>query len=364
MDGGRPAAPQRHAVILAGGRGVRFWPRSRAGKPKQLLAPLGGATLLRQTFERLRGTFSDENIWVVTSRRLLDAVARELPEVPSEQLLGEPAGRSTAAAAGLAAALILQRAPDAVMAVFPADHHIARELPYRRLLGAALGAAGTERLIVIGIPPQRPETGYGYIEFAGGAPPGHGGALPVTRFCEKPGRREAAEFLRSGRFYWNSGQFFWKAAVFAEEMRRYLPDTWATLSAIADGGAGGMRVRLAERYAACEAISVDTGILERSERVWGLAAPDIGWTDLGSWEALRALLPQDADGNCARTPGTLVRSSGTYLDVPSKHVALLGVSDLVVVETPDALLICPRSEAQNLSEVTAALAADGHGDLL
>ena len=363
MPSGR-CEPQRHAVIIAGGRGVRFWPRSRIDRPKQLLAPLGGPTLLRRTFERLCGTFPTENIWVVTARPLLDSISGELPELPSEQLIGEPVGRSTAAAAGLAAALILRQDPDAVMAVFPADHHIEDEPQYQGLLGAALRAADTDRLVVIGIPPQRPETGYGYIEFPAGTRPGHSKALPVTRFREKPDRRTAEEFLRSGRFYWNSGQFFWKAAVLAEQMQRYLPETWATLAAITCGSPSGMRTRLAEHYGKCANISIDSGILERSDRVWGLAAPNIGWTDLGSWEALRALLPQDANGNCVRTPSTLVRSSGTYLDVPSKHVSLLGVSDLVVVETPDALLICPRHEAQNLSEVTSALAADDHGHLL
>ena len=352
--------PQRHAVIIAGGRGVRFWPRSRIDRPKQLLAPLGGPTLLRQTFERLRGSFPAENIWDVTAQRLLEAVSSELPELPSGHLIGEPVARGTAPAAGLAAALILRHDPDALMGVFPADHHIGDAQQYGGLLESALTAAEADRLVVLGVRPQRPETGFGYIEFADPIQPGHGRAVPVTRFREKPDRRTAEEFVRSGRLYWNSGQFFWRAAVLAEEMLRHLPDTWTALAAIAGGDADS----LGERYGECANVSVDTGILERSDRVWGLAAPDIGWSDLGSWESLRALLPQDAAGNCAPTPGTLVRSSGNYLDVPSKHVALLGVSDLVIVETPDALLVCPRHEAQNLSEVTSALAADDHEHLL
>ena len=363
MPSGR-SEPQRHAVIIAGGRGVRFWPRSRINKPKQLLAPLGGPTLLRRTFERLRGKFPAENIWIVTSERLVDTIADEVPEVAPDHLIGEPVGRSTAPAAGLATALILRQDPTAVMGVFPADHHIEGERPYQELLDAALRAADTDQLIVLGIPPQRPETGYGYIEFADVGQPGCRDARQVLRFCEKPDRRTAAEFLKSGRFYWNSGQFFWKAAVFADEMRRFLPDTWTTLAAISDGSPSGMRRRLSGHYRNCATVSVDTGILERSDRVWGITAADLGWTDLGSWEALRALLPQDANGNCASTPGTLVRSSGNYLDVPSKHVALLGARDLVIVETPDALLICPRDEAQNLSELTSALASDDHGHLL
>ncbi|MDE0110005.1 MAG: sugar phosphate nucleotidyltransferase [Bryobacterales bacterium] len=352
--------PQRHAVIIAGGRGARFWPRSRIDRPKQLLAPLGGPTLLRRTFERLRGSFPAENIWVVTARHLLEAVSSELPELPPGRLIGEPVARGTAPAAGLAAALILRQDPDALMGVFPADHHIGDEQQYVGLLESALTAAEADRLVVLGIRPQRPETGFGYIEFADPIQPGHGQAVPVTRFREKPDRRTAEEFLRSGRHYWNSGQFFWRAAVLAQEMLRHLPDTWNTLAAIADSDAD----RLGGLYGECANVSVDTGILERSDRVWGLAAPDIGWSDLGSWESLRALLPQDADGNCSPTPSTLVRSAGNYLDVPSKHVALLGVSDLVIVETPDALLVCPRQEAQNLSEVTSAIADDDHEHLL
>lgn len=363
MRSGR-CGPQRHAVILAGGRGVRFWPRSRLDRPKQLLAPLGGPTLLRQTFERLRGSFPAENIWVVTAQRLLEAVSSELPEVNSERLIGEPVARGTAPAAGLTAALILRQDPDALMGVFPADHHIGDEQRYLGLLESALTEADADRLVVLGVQPQRPETGFGYIEFADSIQPGHRQAVPVTRFREKPDRRTAEEFVQSGRLYWNSGQFFWKASVFAQEMLRHLPDTWTTLAAITGGDTQEIVEQLAEHYGDCANVSVDTGILERSDRVWGLAAPDIGWSDLGSWESLRALLPQDARGNCAPTPSTLVRSSGNYLDVPSKHVALLGVSDLVIVETPDALLVCPRHEAQNLAEVTSSLADDDHKHLL
>ena len=356
--------PQRHAVIIAGGRGVRFWPRSRIDRPKQLLAPLGGATLLRRTFERLGRSFPAENIWVLTAQHLLEAVSAELPEVPSGRLIGEPVPRGTAPAAGLAAALIQREDADALMGVFPADHHIDNEQQYLELLESALAAAATDRLVVLGIQPQRPDTGFGYIEFADPIQPGQSQAVSVKRFREKPDLQTAEQFLQSEQVYWNSGQFFWKAGVLAQEMQRQLPDTWKTLATIAGAAAEELRGRLAERYGECAHVSVDTGILERSDRVSGLAAPDIGWSDLGSWESLRALVPQDASGNCSPTPSTPVRSSGNYLDVPGKHVALLGVSDLVIVETADALLVCPRQEAQNLREVTAALAADGHKHLL
>lgn len=353
-----------HAVILAGGRGVRFWPLSRATRPKQLLSPLGGPSLLRQTFERLRGAVSPDRTWVVTGASLQDAVGRELPELPPARIIAEPVQRNTAPAAGLAAALILREDPDAVMGVFPADHHLRDAGAYSRLLARALEAAAGDHLIVLGIQPTSPETGYGYIEFPAGTHPGSAQPVPVKRFREKPDLETAKGFVASGRFCWNSGQFFWEARVLAQEMRRYLASTWSTLSGIAEGGAGQLAGRLAERYPECENISLDRGILEQSDRVAGFVAGNIGWTDLGSWEALRSLLPEDSQGNCARSDGTFVRARGNYLDVPGKHVALLGVDDLVVVESPDALLICRRSESQNMPSLERALREAGRDDLL
>ncbi len=353
-----------HAVILAGGRGVRFWPLSRASRPKQLLSPIGGQSLLRRTFERLRGTVPPERIWVVTGASLQASVADELPEIAPGRMVAEPVQRNTAPAVGLAAALLLREDPEAVMGVFPADHHIESECAYRDLVVRGAEAASRDKLIVLGIQPTSPETGYGYIEFPVGTRPGSLELAPVLRFREKPDLATAKSFLASRRFYWNSGQFFWRARVLAEEMQRYQACTWDTLGWIADGGAGALTLRLAERYCECESISVDHAILERSERVAGFAVDDIGWSDLGSWDALHCLLPKDSDGNCARTDGTFVRAERNYVDVPGKHVALMGVDDLVVVETPDALLICRRSQAQNIRSLEQALREAGRDDLL
>lgn len=354
----------RHAVILAGGRGVRFWPHSRAAHPKQLLSPLGGASLLRRTYERLRAAFPEGQLWVVTGASMREAVERELPELSPARIIAEPVQRNTAPAIGLATALVLREDPEAVMGVFPADHHIEDEEAYRELVSAALGATDTDRLIVLGIQPTRPETGYGYIEFPPGTRPGSPGPVRVTRFCEKPDLGTANRFLASGRFFWNSGQFFWRASVLGEEMRRHLPRTWSALSEIAGGAAVSIARLLGERYGECESVSVDRAILERSDRVAGFAAGNIGWTDLGTWESLRDLLPRDTEDNCDRTGGTFVRSRGNYVDVPGRHVVLLGASDLIVVEAPDALLICRRSECQNLSDLEQALRKSGRGDLL
>ena len=353
-----------HAVILAGGRGVRFWPLSRSHRPKQLLAPLGGATLLRRTFDRLGKIFPPERIWILTGAPLVAAVASELGELPSDHIVAEPVQRNTAPAIGLAAALLHREDRDAVMGVFPSDHHFEDEQSYRALVGRALDATSQGRLIVLGIEPRWPETGYGYIEFPEGTKPGTDGPLPVVRFCEKPDLRTAQSFLAAKTFYWNSGQFFWRASVLLDEMQRFLPATRNTLAWITSKGGDAFRARLAERYATCESISVDRAILERSRRVAGFAAPDIGWTDLGSWAALHALLPKDSAGNVASGAATFVKSRGNFVDAPGKHVALLGVDDVVVVETPDALLVCRRSESQEVGAVVAALEAAARHELL
>ena len=355
---------RRHAVVLAGGRGVRFWPRSRVARPKQMLDPLGDGTLLRQTVNRLRGIFPPERIWVLTSEHLREGVARELPEVGPERIIAEPARRNTAPSIGLAAALLLRDDPDAVMGVFPADHYVENERTYAGLLERALAAASGEDLIVLGVKPRWPETGYGYIEFPKGTRPGQQVPSRVVSFREKPSLEKARRFVSDGCFYWNSGQFCWKASVFAEQMAEHLPGTWKVLADIAGSAPSGFRTRLEESYGACQDISVDSGILERSSRVSGFAAPDFGWTDLGSWDALHALLPKDSDGNCARTPGTFVNATGNYVDAPGKHVALLGVDDLIVVETTDALLVCRRDGSQAVGAVVDALRDGGRDDLL
>lgn len=360
----RAARRHWHAVILAGGRGVRFWPRSRAARPKQLLAPLGGQTLLRRTFERLRSIVPAARILVLTGRDLVPAVRRELPELPADAVVGEPEGRGTGPAVALGAALVNRSDPDAAMGVFPADHHFEDEQAYLALARRAFMAAAADRLIVLGIRPRRPETGYGYIEFPEGARAGRCDLLPVLRFREKPDRETAAAFMSTGRHFWNSGQFFWRASVLLAELREHLPATWRAVKWIADAPGGALADRLARRYSACDRASIDRGLLERSRRVSGFAAGGLGWTDLGSWEALHELLPKDPRGNHSAGEASFAAASGNYIDVPGRHVALLGVDDLVVVETPDALLICRRSASQQVGSMVARLRAEGREELL
>lgn len=354
----------RHAVILAGGSGVRFWPRSRANRPKQFLAPLGGDTLLRTTVDRLRPLFPPDRIWVLTTDRLRERVLRELPEVKPAQVIAEPVQRNTCPAIGLAAALLLREDPDAVMGVFPSDHHIADETAYRELLDRALDAASLEDLVVLGIEPEWPETGYGYIEFEQRPDVAEPGPIKVARFTEKPSLETASEFVKSGRHFWNSGQFCWRASTFAREMQRCQADTWEAVQRVADQSADWFRTSLAEVYPSCEDVSVDNAVLERSQCVTGFAAPALGWSDLGNWEAVYRLLTKDAAANATLTPSTVVDARGNLIDAPGKHVALVGVEGLVVVETADALLICRRDASQKIGRVTDALRKTGLDELL
>lgn len=358
------ASSRRYALILAGGRGTRFWPRSRRRTPKQLLALFDEKSLLQQTAERLRPLVGPERTWVLTSEELRREIVRQLPEVPRAQILAEPAQCNTAPCLGLAAQILSQLDPEAVLGVFPADHRIGRPESFRRLVEAAYRAAESRSLVVIGIPPRWPETGYGYIEFPEGAVAGSLEPYPVLRFREKPDLETARQYVAAGRFYWNSGMFFWRADVFLEAFRLHLPRTASLLASLPPFGSRGFHKQLCESYPLSENISVDYAVLEKAANVVGLAAEDIGWNDLGSWNAVYELMPKDAEANVLRSEALLLDSRGNYVEAPGKLVALVGVEDLVVVDTPDALLIVPRSRAQQVGEVVKRLETAGRDGLV
>ncbi len=357
-------APRRYALILAGGRGTRFWPRSRARQPKQLLKLVGGRTLLRETFDRLRPLIPPSRFWILTNRELSGEIARQLPDVPKRQILAEPAARNTAPCIALAARIIHEEDPNALLGVFPADHHIAHAAAYRRLLRPAFQAASQGKLVVLGIQPRWPETGYGYLEFPPGVRPGALSASPVLRFREKPDLATAREFVAAGRFYWNAGMFFWRAQTYLEAMRRYLPRMAALLDGLPRFGDRRFAARLAEIYPRAENISVDFGIMEKADNVAGVAAADIGWNDLGGWSAVYDLLPKDSQSNAARGQLVAHNSAGNYVEAEGKLVALVGVNNLVVVDTGDALLVADRERAQQVGELVRVLEKRGRKDLL
>jgi mannose-1-phosphate guanylyltransferase len=353
-----------YGLILAGGRGTRFWPRSRRSRAKQVLSLLGEDTLIQQTVERLRPILPPERIWVLTNDHLRDEIIRQLPEVPQKQILAEPAQRNTAPCIGLAAHVLHSINPNAVMGVFPADHVITKASRYLRMLRPAFQAAERGNIAVLGIAPRWPETGYGYIEFAPGVKAGSPEPQPVKSFREKPDERTAKKFVASGRFFWNAGMFFWRTDVVMEALRKHQPKTWTLLAGLPAFGQRQFASRVAEVFPLCENISIDYAVLEKATNVVGLAMDDIGWNDVGSWNAVHELLPRDADGNAAISEVLLRNSSGNYVDARGKLVALLGVRDLVVVDTSDALLIADRSRAQEVGELVKALEKRGRDDLL
>lgn len=368
----RSSAKDRHlyAVILAGGRGTRFWPRSRRRTPKQLMNLWDQTSLLQQTVERLRPLLPPERVWVFTNGDLVREVVRQLPEVPPTQIVAEPVQRNTAPCAGLAAELIGARDPDAVLGVFPSDQAIGKPAVFLRVVRLAAQQAAQGAIVVLGIAPRWPETGYGYVEFAHRPALDPLRAFPVKRFHEKPPLAVAQRYLQSRRFFWNSGMFFWKASTFREALGRYLPRTAEVLKTIVraldeNSRAGSARLEraLAKRYPACENISVDYAVLEKASRVVGIPC-DIGWSDVGSWNAVFDLLPKDRDGNVLRSETLLLDSSGLFVDVPGKIVAGAGLKDLVIVETPDALLITRRDSPQDVSQLVKRLEKARREDLV
>lgn len=347
------------AVLLAGGRGTRFWPRSRMRTPKQLLNITGRETMLRETVERLAPLVPLRNIWAVTNVEQAAAVRRELQGVPAAHILAEPTGRNTAAAIGLAAIHLVHELGDALMAVLPSDSFIADATRYRSLVHAALEMARTpENLVVLGIPPTRPETGYGYIERAGVAARPRGlTAYAVRRFTEKPALPMARKYLASGKYLWNAGMFFWRASTFLANLKKFLPATHEALLELDRViGTRGYNSALRKIYPRLENISVDYAVMEPATRMAGaqrvsVIPAKVGWSDIGSWAAVYELLAAKGGANISAGPSFALDASGNYFWSPKKLVAAVGVRDLVFVETDDAVLLCSRERSQDVGKI-------------
>ena len=379
-----------HAVILAGGRGTRFWPRSRTRTPKQLLNIVGDTTMLEQTVARLLPLIPADRIWTVTNSEQAAAVRKQLPAAARKRVLIEPIGVNTAAAIGLAAVHVRHAAKgDALMAVLPSDHFIGDTDKYRRIVRAALDTAREpQRMVVLGIPPTRPDTGFGYVErrtelgddaqHSLGFP-----VFPVRRFTEKPKLELAQQYVASGNYHWNAGMFFWRTSTFLDNLKKFLPQTHSALETLSAAiGKKTYERRLRSIYPKLENISVDYAILEPATR--GTSDPkvfvipaEVGWSDIGSWAAVYELLASgvvsglsvspSADpqtGNIFITPGTAIDARGNLISVPNKFTALVGVDNLVVVETPDALLVVPRDRAQDVAKIVKWLEQERRRGLL
>jgi mannose-1-phosphate guanylyltransferase len=353
-----------YPVILAGGRGTRFWPLSRKKRAKQLLALDGKRTMIQQTVSRLLPLAPAKNFWIISNADLRLAIAKQLPKLPRAQVLAEPVGRNTAPAIGLAAFLLLRENPEAVIGMFPSDHVITDEERYRETLqrGIDIAAAGAN-IVVLGIRPNRAETGYGYIEAGSGY---QGEALRVRRFTEKPDAKKAGELVAAGNYFWNSGMFLWSPRTLANTLREHLPKTAPLLEEIAAAfGTRKFSAVFRRLYPKCENISVDYAVLEpRSAKgehagnIFCLPA-DFGWNDLGSWTALHehhTAKTSPPEGNLVAGSGVfLLDARGNYIHAPGKFVAAVGINDLVVVSTADALLITTRQHAQDVGKVVKYL---------
>ena len=353
-----------YGLILAGGRGTRFWPRSRKAKAKQVLTFLGERSLIQQTVDRLKPVLPPERIWILTSPALRDEIVKQLPDVPKAQIVAEPAQRNTAPAIGLAAQMINGIDPDAVMGVFPSDHIISQPKRYLQFVRPAFQAAAKGSIVVLGIQPRWPETGYGYIEFPKGVQNGDGVPSPVKKFREKPDLPTAKKFVKAGNFYWNAGMFFWKTSVLLDSLRQFLPKTSTLLASLPPVSSRKFAASLAETFPMCENISIDYAVLEKASNVVGLPLDEIGWNDVGSWNAVYELMPKDPWKNNGRGDMVMIDAEGNYIDVGKKVVALLGVRDLIVVDTPDALLIADRHRAQQVGDLVKLIEAQDREDLL
>jgi mannose-1-phosphate guanylyltransferase len=374
-------APRFAPVILAGGSGTRFWPRSRRARAKQVLALDGERTMIQQTLDRLLPLANPKDVWVITNTLLDETIAHQLPQVPRANILSEPAARNTAPACALAAFLLEPTAPDIVIGIFPSDHVVGNNARFIEVIRAGVAlAARRDSIVVLGVPPTRPETGYGYIELGAALnqPSGTVPARRVKRFTEKPDRARAEQFVSSGNYAWNGGIFLWSARTLANAIREHKPTMAPLLEKIAAAhGTSGFARIFAEFYPQCDDISVDYAILEprsakgeAASEIYCLPA-DFAWNDLGSWTALHEHLSVTApEGNaanvadCADDQPVTIDAAGNYVYAPGKTVALLGVKDLVVVETDDALLITTRDRSQDVGKVVGELRSRGRQDLI
>jgi mannose-1-phosphate guanylyltransferase len=356
MGGERAADPAGRlsrvfVVILAGGRGERFWPLSTRTRPKPFLRLVGNETLLQATARRARALVPWTQILVVAGRAHADLVREQLPELPGGNLLLEPVQRDTAAAIGFASLELERRDGNATMVVLPADHHVPDLEAFASSLraGLALLESGPSWVVTLGVPPTRPETGYGYLE-AGETLPPLPGAFRVGRFLEKPDPDTAAALVRGGRHFWNSGVFLWRNATIQELLSRHMPQVWAGLCRIRD--ARWDEEVLAREFAEFSGLSVDYGVLEHvGEGVVAMVRAAFAWDDLGSWDALARVLPSEQHGNAVVGDVQCLESRGSLIFSAAQRVAAIGVSEMIVVTTADGILICPKGRSHELKRL-------------
>ena len=352
----------RYAVIMAGGVGERLWPLSRRSRPKQILKLFGGKSLLRESFERVAHVVGAESVYVITSGAHLGIVADDLPEIPKENLIGEPVGRDTAAAVALASAVIAGRDPEAVVGIFTADHIITPQDRFAAAVNQAFAAAQEHQdaLVTMGIRPSRPDTNYGYV---------HRGerisdvVFQVKQFTEKPDLESAQRYVAGGEHYWNSGMFAWRASTILEELHKNLPKTHEAVIDIAGAWDTNQRQKKLEaRYPGLEKISIDYAVMERASKVL-VVEMDCNWVDVGSWPAIESVIEADGDGNVSACAQVIhLDSRGNIVVSEEDHlITTIGVQGLVIIHSPDATMVCTKESAANIKDLVKKV-RETHGE--
>jgi len=344
---------------MAGGRGERFWPKSRSTRPKHLQAIVGEKTMLAQTVDRVATLVPSENLLIITNAEQRRAVLENLPQLSGDQVVGEPASRDTAAAVGLATVLVQAKDPNAVYAILPADHVIHDGPAYREVLETAFSAAEeTESLVTIGIKPTEPATEYGYVQAGSvkteimGTP-----VYTVQRFVEKPGLQTALSYVDSGEYFWNAGMFIWKVSVIDLALREYTPNLYSELKKISDGIAAGtsLETLMTEAYSSLEKISVDFAIMEKAQNVV-MVESAFDWDDVGTWPAIERHYPEDAFGNVKKGDVIFKESADNIIVSENGHlITVIGANALIVVHTDDATLICHKDRAEEIKAIVKEL---------
>ncbi len=356
-----------HAILMAGGVGTRFWPRSRRKSPKQVLNILDKDTMIQSTYKRLADLVEDEKILVVTNHEQKDIIAEQLPQLPPSSFILEPEGRNTAPCIGLAAINVAVNDPDAVMVVLPADHLIANVKEFQRVIRLATEFAYQhDGLVTLGITPYEPATGYGYIQAGEDIYQSNGYSVhKVKTFAEKPNLDTARRFLESGDFYWNSGMFIWKTSTILNELNDKLPDIYEPLmEAKARLGTEEYQENVKEMYRSIRSISIDFGVMQQAEDVYVIPT-DMGWNDVGSWETVYDISEKDKNQNAGEYKQLInIDSRKNYIYSPNKAVAMVGLENIIVVDTGDALLVCKKSAAQDVKEAVEDLKKRGLDQLL
>ncbi|HPN88252.1 MAG TPA: mannose-1-phosphate guanylyltransferase [Candidatus Omnitrophota bacterium] len=325
-----------YAVILAGGAGTRFWPKSRQSLPKQFLNIIGGTSLFKQAIDRMKTKIPSEQIMIVSNKRYKRLIDKDIfgLNIKKENILLEPSPKNTAPAIYWAAVRTLKKDPNAIMIVFPSDHYIEKKQKFLKILENAVCLAQKDYLVTLGVTPTRPETGYGYIKGKSLKEKGRK-IFTVEKFTEKPDLMTAQQFVKSGNYYWNSGMFIFKVATILAAFKKYLP-------AVCD---------VERRWALLPAVSIDYGILEKAKNVAVIPTGNIGWSDVGSWEALMDILPKNKQGNIIKGNAVAMDCENTFILSDKRLVAVVGLKNMIVVDTGDAVLVCPKEKSQDVKEV-------------